>query len=51
MSMTRWVERGAEIRKQRVCAGVTLFEKAKSLGISPAKLSSVESGKIDNTDY
>lgn len=46
--MTKWIERGAEIRKQRALAGVTLFEKAKSLGITTAELSSIELGKVDN---
>lgn len=51
VEMTKWIERGSEIRKQRACAGISLLEKAKSLGISPAQLSSIESGKVENSIY
>lgn len=49
--MTKWIEQGAEIKKQRVLSRVSLYQKSLQLGISSAELSSIESGKVDNTAY
>ena len=50
-STPAWIEAGERIRQERVASDLSLRERARQLGISPAVLGDAEHGRIDPAPY
>lgn len=46
-AVSEWVVMGEKHRKARVEEGIGLYERAAALGITPARLSAMETGRAD----
>ena len=48
--MLTWIERGKEIRAERLARKVTLRDEAKRLGVDVMTISAIERGLVDNSE-
>lgn len=47
VDVARWIPVGEQHRKARVAEGISIHERAAALGITPARLSAMETGRAD----
>jgi len=47
VDVARWIPIGERHRKARVAEGISIHERAATLGITPARLSAMENGRAD----
>jgi hypothetical protein len=47
IDVARWIPVGESHRKARVAEGISIRERAAALGITPARLSAMETGRAD----
>jgi hypothetical protein len=47
IDVAKWIPIGMKHRKERIADGISLHERAAALGITPARLKAMETGRAD----